>query len=264
MIDFHNHIVPGVDDGARNLDEAVNMARDAEAQGITEVMATVHRQHPKFEAMNVTDDMVQTAFISLTERLKEEGIRLKLHLAAEVYYQPNLLTLINHPFAVIGGYRNILVEFPVTHLPYSYHEVFQKLLDIGVVPVIAHPERYKPFQQDFSLLRKLFNAGVLVQIDAGSLIGTLGGPSQKLARRIVSKGLAHFIGSDAHNTGRRKFCLAEAYDAARRIMGQDAEILVNHNPHALIYGDEITAFRSNNQFMFSLFSNFINRKKYQG
>ncbi len=257
MIDFHNHIVPRVDDGAKSMEHALEMLQTALEQGVTEIIATPHRQHPNFESLKVTDEMIIQSYNNLVAKVKEKNIPIKIHLAAEIYFQQNLVSLVNHPFACFGDYRFILVEFSTSYLPASYKKLFNELLNLGVTPIVAHPERYAPIYEDFSILKKLYAMGALIQLDAGSLLGTLGDRSQKLAKKILSKGYAHFIGSDAHNTSKRNFCIGPAYELAYKMVGPDAEILVEHNPYALIYGEEIFSFQQSNTSWLKKISNYI-------
>jgi len=259
MIDFHNHVVPRVDDGAKSMDVALDMLRNAVSQGVTEVVATPHRQHPKFEMMQVTDEMVMKSFKELQDEVGKNKIPLKLHLGAEVYFQANLVSLVNHPFAVLGDYSHLLVEFSTQYLPRNYLSVFNSLMELGVTPIMAHPERYIPIHEDFSLLRKLFKAGMLIQLDAGSLTGSLGPQSERLAKKILSKGLAHFIGSDAHNLRKRNFCIEPAREIAHKIIGNDVELLVEHNPWALIYGGDIISITQRNSNLFSKLGKYLYR-----
>ncbi|NOZ07741.1 MAG: hypothetical protein GXO91_02550 [FCB group bacterium] len=260
MIDFHNHLIPHVDDGAKSMEVAAEMMAAAVEQGVTEIIATPHRQHPKFEMLRVSNDDILAAYNDLQDYIKTHEIPLRVHLGAEVYFQSNLLALIHHPFALLGSSRYILVEFSTSFLPLSYKAIFEQLMDLGVTPIIAHPERYSPIYSDFSILKKIYNSGILIQLDAGSLLGTLGRRSEKIARKILTGGYAHFIGSDAHNTTKRNFCLQPAYEVARKLIGSDAEILVTHNPSALIYGDEIISIQQKSKKFVQKISHFISKK----
>ncbi len=260
MIDFHNHIIPRVDDGAKTMGVSAEMLATAVEQGITEIIATPHRQHPKFEMLNVSNEDILAAYQKLKDYIEIHEIPIAVHLGAEVYFQSNLVALINHPFALLGSSQYILVEFSTSFLPLSYKAIFQQLMDLGVTPIIAHPERYLPIYSDFSVLKKIYNSGILIQIDAGSLLGTLGRKSEKIAKKILSGGYAHFIGSDAHNTSKRNFCLGPAYELARRMIGEDAEILVAHNPSALIYGDGIISIQQKSKNFVQKISQFMSKK----
>ena len=210
MIDFHNHVLPNVDDGSKNMEMTLNMLRTASKQGIKKIINTTHLQHPKMEGKNTNFDYIDSINREVLYRAKAEGINIDIKLAAEVYYLPNLCDLIDNPLATINGY--MLIEFPMVITPVDFEDTFFQLRLRGITPILAHPERYRYFQEDVSKLGKLKDMGVILQIDAGSLIGHFGHKTKKIALDMLSKGYCHLIGSDAHNNSKRNFCLEEAYN----------------------------------------------------
>ena len=209
MIDFHNHVLPGVDDGSKNMEMTLNMLRTASNQGIKKIINTTHLQHPKMDGKNTDFNYIQNISNKVIDEAKSKGIDIDIKIASEVYYLPNLCELIDNPLATINNY--MLIEFPMIIVPDNFEETFFQLKLKGITPILAHPERYRFVQEDIKKLEKLKEMGVLFQIDAGSIIGHFGVKTKKISMNMLSRGFCHLIGSDAHNDGRRSFCLKDAY-----------------------------------------------------
>ena len=109
----------------------------------------------------------------------------------------------------------------------------------GVTPIIAHPERYKLVQNSINIVYDWINAGCIIQIDAGSVIGMLGKMAKKTSRLLIEEGCCHILSSDAHNDSNRNFCIKDSYIYAKTIIGEDADLLVFDHPKAVIKGDDL-------------------------
>jgi protein-tyrosine phosphatase len=177
----------------------------------------------------------------LQEELERRNIPVKLHLGAEVFYLPNLLELKDTPPCTLGNRRYMLIEFALHSLPEGYKEVLFDLKMAGVTPIIAHPERYRPIQEDVEIARHMVRAGALIQIDAGSLLGTLGQRANKSSRELLQQRLCHLIGSDAHDDKKRNFCLPKTIEVGRELIGTEIEEIVFANPKRLLNGEPIEA-----------------------
>lgn len=245
MIDFHNHIIPAVDDGAKDLHEAKEMLLQAISQGVTDVIATPHIQNPRFENLNISDDDVKSAYNKLIDYIDELSLKIKIHLSAEVFFLPNLLKLLDHPFGTLGNSKYMLVEFHPSVIPLSFNEIAVKLQDAGVTPIIAHPERYIQIQNNFEEAIRLIKLGAVFQLDAGSIIGKYGDKAKKSAVNLLSSGLIQFLGSDAHNTSNRKFCLDQAVEKCTQYIGNDIGALIIDNPTRLLDGRELISLTKN-------------------
>ena len=119
MIDFHNHIIPEVDDGSKSIEESVLMLRHASKTGIKEVVTTIHLNHPNIKNDHIIYDEVLYKKKQLENKLSQENINIKIHLGAEIYIGPNMESYFNHDFALIGNDRNkyMLIEFPTILFP---------------------------------------------------------------------------------------------------------------------------------------------------
>ena len=243
MIDFHNHVLPNVDDGPKSIEESMEMLKHANIQGITDIVQTVHFQHPKMDGKNVTYDFLKQKTQLLQNEINKNKLNIKLHLAAEVFYLPNLNQIANNPLLTIGDGKYMLVEFSSNIYPSGYEDVFFKLQSNGVTPIIAHPERYRFIQDDINILNTWIDRGYIIQVDAGSIIGQFGKSTKKITNEIINKGYFHLIGSDAHNNKKRNFCIKDAYDYLENVYSiKLVDNLKNNASNILNSGDIIDIY----------------------
>ena len=239
MIDFHNHVLPNVDDGSISLEMSIKMLSEASNQGITEVVNTVHFQHPKFDEKDIDIDRIIGLKNKLENELEIKGIPIKLHLGAEVYYFPNLLKILDNPLVTFGKRKYMLIEFHPQLIPKSHRQHLFDLKMAGVTPIIAHPERYKDVQEDISMVNMWLEAGCIIQIDAGSILGRMGKSAYDISIKMLKNSWCQIIGSDAHNDRNRNFMLKDAYSVAGKIIGREAILSVKDNPKKIMDGSPI-------------------------
>ena len=239
MIDFHNHILPDVDDGSKSTDISLEMLRFAQSQGITEVVNTVHFQHPKMEKKLISYEIIKKKTDKLQNLLNQNKIDIKLHFGSEVYFLPNLMRIKNNPLTTFGNGKYMLIEFPLIQVPELQKKHLFDLKLSGVTPIIAHPERYITVQDDLSMVTTWLEAGCLIQVDAGSILGKLGKKSKEVAEKILKNGWCQIIGSDSHDNSNRNFCLREAHDYVMRWIGVDGKKMFSDNPKKVLEGNPI-------------------------
>jgi protein-tyrosine phosphatase len=200
--DLHCHMLPGIDDGAKDLDQALAMARLALADGIRTALMTPHHLNGVY--VNRSAD-VQAAVAAFRKALLAEGIGLKILPGSELHLVPELpgelasgqaLTLGNHG-------RAALVELPVHTVPMGVEHILEQILDQGVVPIIAHPERNTQLRREPERLEEWVAMGCLAQITAQSCTGLFGPQVQAASQKLISRGLIHIAASDAHRDRRR-------------------------------------------------------------
>ena len=239
MIDFHNHVLPNVDDGSDSLEMSLDMLSHAAEQGITDVVNTVHYQHSKVETEDISFKRIKKEVNTLQTELNNNNISITLHCGAEVFFLPNLLEIKDDPLATFLNGKYMLIEFQVQKI----HEIQkQQLFDLkmaGITPIIAHPERYKPVQDDISIVVNWLEAGCIIQVDAGSPLGYLGSGAKAASERIIKNGWCQILGSDSHDNFRRNFCLQKAVETVQEWIGDAVKAMVNDNPKAVIEGDSI-------------------------
>ena len=240
MIDIHNHVLPNVDDGSKSINMSLNMMKHAFEQGVTEVVNTTHFQHPLFLDIDNSVKRIESVKSSLQKKLYENDIFIKIHLGYEVYYYENLLKIIDQPLVTMGNGKYILIEFAPRNIPSSQKQTLFNLKMSGVTPIIAHPERYKEVQENFYLVYDWINSGCLIQIDCGSLLGLMGKKAKEASLSIIKENCCHILASDAHNDTNRNFCIKDAYNIVKNIIGQgDADKLVFEHPSSIIRGEDL-------------------------
>lgn len=208
MIDLHSHLLPGLDDGATTLDESLTILRALAADGVSVVAATPHVRHD----YPTTPGQLENGLALVRLAAREAGIRIEIVGGGEVAFE--CLTS-QHPdetlaFALAGNRGFLLVEFPYLGWPPNLAEGLATLVARGTRPVLAHPERNPSVQAAPMKLEALVDNGALIQVTAGSLMGTAGREARETALRLVRAGLAHMVASDVHGVGIRRPTLAVA------------------------------------------------------
>lgn len=238
MIDLHNHLLPGIDDGAPDLDTALELARLAVAEGITHLVCTPHIHPGRYD-----NDLagIEAARQRLVSGLREAHIPLQIAAAAEVRYSAELMQGIEQdslPF--LGhwhGKRVLLLELPHGEVPFGAERLTEWLLQHGVMPMLAHPERNKGVMQCPRKLKPFIEQGCLLQVTAGAVAGRFGEPARLIANALLELGLVTILASDAHNIQHRPPVLSEGMRHAARIVGAfQAERLVFDTPWQIARG----------------------------
>ncbi len=210
MIDLHSHILRGIDDGARTLEDSLDIARSAVADGITVISGTPH----------VRDDWPTDAGVmeyrvaELRAELQSAGIALDIRTGGEIAVEwLTKLPVEELRRFGLGGSRYLLVEMPYYGWPLGLPDVLFSMRAQGFAPVLAHPERNAEVQAHPERLVQLVESGVLVQITAASVDGRIGKRAQECGLRLIQGGLAHLLASDAHHASVRAVGMAAAAKA---------------------------------------------------
>lgn len=205
MIDLHNHIIPGVDDGPSSENEMLSLLEQAKQEGVTGIIVTPHHLHPKY---NNPIDKVEEHIHRIKNNKAIQELNIDFYIGQEIRISDEILKGIDEGnIKGINHSKYLLIEFPSNEIPQYTEKLFYELQIRGYIPVIAHPERNKMISKDLSKLYDLVNKGALSQLTASSLTGNSGKKVKNLALQILDNNLAHFIGSDAHNVGTRPFIL---------------------------------------------------------
>ncbi|MCC2097254.1 MAG: capsular biosynthesis protein [Hyphomicrobiales bacterium] len=233
MIDLHSHLLPGIDDGARDLDMALTMARAAVDGGVKVQACTPHIMPGVW---NNTGPAIQAAVAELQGKIDEEGIPLRLVAGADVHVVPNLVAgLQSGHLLSLAGTRYVLIEPPHHVAPPRLDEAFFGLLTAGYVPILTHPERLAWVESHYDMVVRLARSGVWMQITSGSLTGSFGSKPKYWGERMLDDGLVHLLASDTHNMKRRPPDLAYGREAAARIVGEEeARNLVLTRPYGIL------------------------------
>jgi protein-tyrosine phosphatase len=237
MIDLHCHILPGLDDGAKTYDEAVEMARIAVADGITEIVATPHTQNGLY--INRAD-VILAAVKQFQTILNDRKIQLLLYPGSEVHIYENILEDIRsfRTLTLCNADRYVLLELPVLNIPIFTEMLFSQLRAMRITPIIAHPERNVVIQNNPDLLRKwILEYGVVTQLTADSIVGVMGSRLQKTAIQMVKHQFVHVIASDAHSLARRRPVLQAAYQRLHTFVPELVPLFQN-NARAILLGND--------------------------
>ncbi|PAF40411.1 tyrosine protein phosphatase, partial [Terribacillus saccharophilus] len=235
MIDIHCHILPGVDDGARTLEDSIEMAKAAAAQGIHTIVATPHHRNNQFD--NYREDIL-TRVDELNRILEEENIEVNILPGQETRIYGDLAEGLSAkeilPVNLDTPY--ILVELPTSTVPKYTNKLLYDLQVEGYTPVIVHPERNSELLSKPDKLYELVKSGVLTQVTAASLVGKFGKKIRNFSHEIIQSNLTHFIASDAHNVRSRSFMIVEALNEIEELYGIELIHNYQENSNRMIMG----------------------------
>ena len=245
MIDLHSHIIPAIDDGCRDEAMSLAMLRKAAASGTTALFATSHvfgaGEHPSWEALQAGAEKLRTV-------CRDNDIDLQIYSGAEVFMDWELLD----ELAEDGSYclngeafgrqavTYILVELPMHFIPQYADEFWYELRLKGVVPILAHPERYGELMANTEKLLAWRREGLLLQCNAGSFAGSFGEAAEQAAKLLLKNHLVDFLGSDAHRAVGRDADMRAGAQVIREIAGEaELKRISEDNPLRVIHGETI-------------------------
>ena len=239
MVDIHSHILPGVDDGAADMEISLEMCRIAVADGVSTLAATPHMRDGVY---NVERDTIINGVHELRKRLKEEGIPLNVVPGADIHVDVDFVKLLEKGCLVTlnDTGKFVLIEFPPYSIPPQSAEFLFSLQITGVVPIITHPERNQAVQRNPEMVNKWVETGNLIQVTAGSITGALGKEAQTSAMKLLSAGLVHIVASDAHSATWRPPGLSSAKKVvAETLSEEEADMVCNVRPERIIEGKPV-------------------------
>jgi len=225
MIDIHSHALPFVDDGARDFASSLEMISESVSLGVTDLFLTPHYyQNRNYLSQAETNKEI---FAKLMETVRENGLKINLHLGNEIFYTIGSLEDLRKKCVIpLGDSNKVLIEFSLDDDHEDLAEAIHNITSLGFVPVIAHPERY-PYltaKHDFEIIRKM---GALIQVNAGSVVGRSGRDWQKMTLMMIKHGYADFVASDIHVF--RTNLMLEAFQFVKKKFGAEtAEKLFNN------------------------------------
>lgn len=233
MIDFHTHILPGIDDGSKTMEDTIKILEQAKKAGFTDVVATSHYLEEYYEADEETRR-------NLLEKIQNQ-VDINLYLGNELYITRNIEKLLkDHKLSTINHSRYLLMELPFNNQVIFLNEVIYKLLSMEIVPIIAHPERYEYVQKNPDQLKELIDSNVLFQMNYGSIVGQFGKKAQKTAKYLLKQDYIHFLGSDIHRANGIYLQIEKILKKIEKIIGKEKlHILTEVNPRYVLENKEI-------------------------
>ena len=211
MIDIHSHILQAVDDGSISIEQSLEILKEEEIQGVTDVILTPH-----YRADYLTDrEVIENNFAELKEAVKNRGINVNLYLGQEIYIFSDLVNALKDgKLLSMNGTKYVLVEFSMKH-PMDVAETVYMLIRNGYIPIVAHIGRY--FYVDIDTAREVKELGGLIQINASSLCRSF--RFKRKAMNLIKHGLVDFVASDVHAA--RKNDMKKAYQMISKKFGAE-------------------------------------------
>lgn len=226
MIDIHSHIIPYIDDGAKDLEVSLEMLRIAEREGTKTIFATPHFYKGYFET-EYSEVVEKTK--ELNQMARDNGINIEILPGQEVFLTKDTpRDYMEGKIGTLNDSRYMLIELPMDRFPeYALDSIYELGIK-GIVPIIAHPERYMYTLKKPSVLNDFIKEGCLFQINSGSLTGLFGKDIKNTAELLVKSGIVSFIGSDAHTTSKRCPGLLKSFDILSKINNEKARDIGNN------------------------------------
>ena len=266
MIDLHNHILHGLDDGPETMDESIQMCLMSYRDGVSTIVATPHTLNGEYQnnrstilakVKELNDALTQCGLrnsefgiedlqseISLHSALDPRHSALKILPGADVHFSNEILHQLDQEevMTVGDGKKFLILEFPSHTIPIGAEEVLFQLMARGIVPVISHPERNLEITRRPERYYEMIRMGCFGQVTAMSLTGGFGAKIKGFAEKMLKKRLIHLIASDAHSVDGRPPILSPAVKEAEKIVGrEEAQKMVTEYPSAILEGRKPSA-----------------------
>lgn len=198
MIDIHSHLLFGVDDGSRTLEESVHVIKKLSEVGYTDIILTPHYINDSTYVSTREENL------DVLKRLKvgliRNDVNVNLYLGNEIYIDSEIANLLkNNIISSLNDTKYLLIELPMSGENEIYYDIFLDLINMGYKVILAHPERYISFQKDFNKIYELKELGVLLQSNVGSILGDYGRGAKKTIKRLLKENLITFMGTDIHH-----------------------------------------------------------------
>lgn len=236
IIDIHTHILPGIDDGSHDINESIEIINYLYSVGITDIVLT---SHYVMDTSYNYNQLVRTKLLNtLKEKLNNDNINL--YLGNEVYLNNKVIDLLeNHEITTINNTKYMLVELPLMGYLNDFQNILCDLNSYGVIPIIAHPERYSFIQKNKKRIRELLEFNCLLQCNIDSLTGNYGRKAKKVMKWLLKKDLVQFVATDTHRVSDSDK-LKLAYNKLKKLVGNDKFLeLTNINPTKVLNNEEV-------------------------
>jgi protein-tyrosine phosphatase len=238
MLDIHSHILPGIDDGARDIGHSLEMARKYVTAGYTRVIATPHAV-PEDRGVHFAQS-IDLHVANLNAIMQEDHVALTVLPGMEITLAPETPTMLDKGEVIpLAGGSYVLIELPFQRLPLHWDEILFKVAGRGFKILIAHPERCAQLAQTPMLIERLLETGVYLQVNWTSLLGYHGKAAQKTARHLARSGAIHCMATDSHDTRERSAIIVRrgAEELTRLVGRRNLALLSVANPAQVLNGN---------------------------
>lgn len=198
QVDMHSHFIPGIDDGAKSIEDSIALIQGMKELGYRKVITTPHIMSDGYRN---TPEIIMAGLEKVKQAIKQAGIDIEFEAAAEYYYDFEFEKKVKEGNILTFGKNYLLWEVPFINPPDNMNQIIFEMLTKGYKPVLAHVERYGFWQHNFEKYQELADRGVLLQMNINSLTGHYSLPTRKAAQWLIDKDLISFVGSDCHHLG---------------------------------------------------------------
>lgn len=232
MIDIHSHILPAIDDGAKNINMTMNMIHNSINNGVKKLIATPHYclgygETEYKEVKNLVKD--------LNESLSKKELRIKIYPGQEIYFNSRIIEWYKEGIiGTLNDTKYMLIELPIKSFEHNTVDILYELKIMGIVPILAHPERYFPIINNPVEINKFIDEGILFQVNSGSLAGRFGTDIRKTANILLENGIYSFIGSDAHDDLKRTTSISKDIENSNSCIKIDKQFFINNSEMLLL------------------------------
>lgn len=238
MRDLHSHFLPGVDDGSKSIETTVKMLEKAKLAGVTDIIFTPHYiKDSRFCSNKAHNEKI----FAPIQKMAKEKYNINLFLGNEVYCNPDMVELYKtKEIKTLNDSRYMLIEIPMYTKTNNLKSLFLELMQIGIVPILAHPERYTAYYNDLDFFLELRNMGVLMQMNASSLIGGYGKKAKVMVKKLLKANLISFVGSDTHSDHDDKYeNFAKIEKKLKKLVGEEKFIDITMNNFARVVTNQV-------------------------
>ncbi len=234
MVDFHSHILPGIDDGSKRYEESIQILHESKEAGFDKIISTSHYIYDCYEVPEYKrKDLI-------TDLSKEQNIP-EIILGSEIFLTYNIVDLLkDFKASTINGTNYILFELPLRHHVSNLKDVINRLKENNYKLILAHPERYQSVQNDFNFLYELQEMGILFQCNYASIVGYYGFAAKSTVKKMLKKGLVSFLGSDVHKPDTIYKLLPKAMKKIEKIVDDEyLDDLTTNNAEKILRNEDI-------------------------
>lgn len=238
MVDLHCHLLPGIDDGSKNMEISLRLASEAVENGVTHALLTPHHMNGRY--VNHKQDVIKRT-VEFRQQLQEHNIPLTVFPGQEVRINGQLIDALDKDDILFADEDNryLMLEFPDDDVPHYTNQMIFELQQRGITPIIVHPERNTKIMAHPELLYQLLQKGCLSQITASSYVGTFGKKVEDFSKKLIANGQGYLFASDAHDLPGRKYEMRQAFEKLSREYGQELAERYSNNARAIINGENV-------------------------